>query len=86
MADGDEQAGHEAGKQWLVMGGLESERANLAATFAGGETTISLTTALYPSLFDVLGLAGTSAEVDFSSSPWLIGFKNAIVEELSEPG
>jgi len=81
--------GYEAGKRWIVEGAAETERAELAAIFAGGAFRVFLLTEVFPSLVGVLGphRAPDSFEVDFSSSPWLSGFRDALIEELGgEPG
>jgi hypothetical protein len=84
----DGLAGYAACKRWLIEDATETERANLAATFAGGLSGIILASEIYPSLSRLLGSrrSPNSMVVDFSSSPWLIGFRNAVVAELAEPG
>ena len=75
--------GYEAGERWLERAS-ESERSELAAAFAGGGFRIYLTDDTFPSLISVLGLYRSldSIEVDFSTSPWLSGFRDAVIEHL----
>jgi hypothetical protein len=65
---------------------VETERAVLAARFAGGRFTVDLEE--LPSLHDVLAVwARDAGIVDFSASEWLSGFREAVVEETAgEPG
>jgi len=83
----DRRDGYTAGKTWLEHA-TETERAELAAVFAGGGFRIHLSADTFPTLGSALGPSSTdSVEVNFSSSPWLSGFRDALVEDLGgEPG
>ena len=82
------QEGYAAAKRWLVESESETERASLAAAFASGLTTIVMVGRVYPTLLVALGAARAvqGGVVDFARTPWLRGFRDAVVRELSEPG
>ena len=87
MAASDREEGRAAARRWL-LDSPETERANLAAVFSSGLTCIVAARRVYPSLRQVLGTErdGGDGVVDFAASPWLQGFRDAVVEELGEPG
>ena len=79
--------GYAAAKRWLSDGASETERASLAAGLAGGLTIVA-SRRLYPTLLEAIGTerAPEGREVDFGASAWMRGFRDAVVEELGEPG
>jgi hypothetical protein len=79
--------GYRRAKVWLEAAS-ETERSNLAAALAGGELVITLEIATLPTLSAMLDGHRTSdsLEIDFANSEWLTGFRDAIVEEIAEPG
>lgn len=83
----ERRRGHEAAKRWLVHGESEMERASLAAALSGGLTVLA-SRRLYPTLLEAIGgeWPDEGVAVDFAATPWLRGFRDAIVEELGEPG
>jgi hypothetical protein len=84
----DFQEGYDVCRRWLVDGATEAERSYLAGLFAGGFFQVSLpVTGAFASLASVIESHRSSASpvVDFSSSAWLSGFRQAIIEEIAEP-
>jgi len=81
------RSGRDAGLRWLLEDANEVERAELAATFAGGGFAIEVTPPRFPTLAPALGEHGPQrgGGVDFSASSWLSGFRDAVIEQLAEP-
>ena len=85
----DNAEGYEVCKRWLADSATEAERSYLAAMFAGGFFQVSLpVTDAFASLASAIGShrSPVNPVVDFSSSPWLSGFRQAVIEEVAEPG
>lgn len=83
----DRKDGYEACKAWMLRGASEAERSLLAAMFEGGFFIVNVAPHNFRSLPTVLESHHPQGSflVDFSSSPWLSGFRQAVIEEISEP-
>jgi hypothetical protein len=82
------EAGLVAGRRWVSGPSGERERSTLAALFAGGLNGTILTSTTFPTLIEALSAQGCRANelVDFSATPWLTGFRNAVVGQIGSDG
>jgi hypothetical protein len=81
----DRDVGYEAGKQWVIESPpSDDQRTVLLSFLRGGQLTLSKKG--WPSLVPVLGPHRTkdSPNVDFDSTPWLQGFRDALLSEFGE--
>lgn len=83
----ERREGHAAARRWLVLGDFEVERASVAAPLSDG-LTILASRCRRPTPFEAIGpeWVKEGVEVDFAATPWLGGLRDAMVEELGEPG
>lgn len=78
------EAGYLACKEWLGGPAGETERVNLVATFESGLFEVILTQSSFPTLSELLGEYENGHRlVDFRSNNFLVGFRNALLEEVS---